>query len=259
MTQDRSDVDPIDMLNADSSMDLVLLSNFVHQIVNPLNGIAGTLDNIATNVIKNDGRRDQRLRAARSQLEQCISLMRNLAYFAQGFQRITDSERREILVPEQIIRSAMFFQEDAELKGVRISLKENRVPNRVPGHLELLNQVYINIFDNCVKYSSNSSEVEVHQWIQKGSDDLLVTVKNSMKIPLNKAEVGRIFDLGYRGVNARQVIASGTGIGMYICKKIVEEVHGGKLSCELVGNNDIVFTIRLPGAYCKPYVEGELQ
>lgn len=238
-----------DNMHNEDTFDLVLLSNFVHQVVNPLNGVAGTLDNIVDGKIKDPGRRDQRMRAARAQLEQCISLIRNLAYFAKGFDKIRTDERREVLVPEQIIRSAMFFQEDAELKGIKISLEERFVENRVLGHLELLNQVYINIFDNCFKYSANGSVVQVNQRIKKGTGDLVVTIRSTMKRPLNPVELPRIFDLGYRGINARQVVASGTGIGMYICKKIVEDVHGGKLTAQLYGKEAIEFRILLPHAF----------
>lgn len=62
------------------TFDLTLLANFVHQVVNPLNGIAGTLDNLANGVIEGEERRHQRLKATRAQLEQCITLMRNLAF-----------------------------------------------------------------------------------------------------------------------------------------------------------------------------------
>ena len=39
------------------TFDLALLANFVHQVVNPLNGIAGTLDNLVEGVIKDEGRK----------------------------------------------------------------------------------------------------------------------------------------------------------------------------------------------------------
>jgi hypothetical protein len=42
------------------NFDLVLLANFVHQVVNPLNGVAGTLDNLVEGVITDEKRRDQR-------------------------------------------------------------------------------------------------------------------------------------------------------------------------------------------------------
>src|SRR4030095_11893812 len=49
-----------------TNFDLVLLANFVHQVVNPLNGVAGTLDNLVDGVITDEKRRDQRMRAARA-------------------------------------------------------------------------------------------------------------------------------------------------------------------------------------------------
>ena len=43
--------------------DMTMLANFVHQVVNPLNGVAGTLDNLIDGTIQDD-RRLQRTRAA---------------------------------------------------------------------------------------------------------------------------------------------------------------------------------------------------
>jgi signal transduction histidine kinase len=80
--------------------DLVLLANFVHQVVNPLNGVAGTLDNLVEGVISDEKRRDQRLRAARAQLEQCISLVRNLAYLAQGFNQLQETDKKIVVLPQ---------------------------------------------------------------------------------------------------------------------------------------------------------------
>ena len=54
--------------------DLHLLSNFVHQIINPLNGVIGTLDNIIDGTVPTE-RRDQRLRAVRAQLELSVLLV----------------------------------------------------------------------------------------------------------------------------------------------------------------------------------------
>jgi signal transduction histidine kinase len=91
------------------NFDLALLPNFVHQVVNPLNGVAGTLDNLVDGVISDNRRKEQRLRVARAQLEQCISLVRNLAYFAQGFNKLRQDDKKVIVLPQVIIESAMFF------------------------------------------------------------------------------------------------------------------------------------------------------
>lgn len=229
------------------SLDLTLLANFVHQVVNPLNGVAGTLDNIASGAIKEESRRSQRLNAARAQLEQCISLIRNLAFLAQGFGGIARSEDRKIVLPQVIIESAMFFQEDGKSKGIEINLTDRKTQNMVYGHPELLRQVLMNIFDNFIKYGKKNSTVEVDQRIKKGTSTAIIEIKGLSEVPVSQDDLKRIGTLGFRGQNARQIVASGSGLGMYICKQIVNQL-GGSMHIESGSMGKILFLIKLPHA-----------
>jgi hypothetical protein len=101
--------------------DLTLMSNFVHQVVNPLNAVCGTLDNIVRGDVPPPGSVNQRIRASRSQIEYCIELIRNLAFLAE-YQRdpegYTKSHATEIaVVPQTLIDAALFFQETARKKN----------------------------------------------------------------------------------------------------------------------------------------------
>src|SRR6266478_8072226 len=158
-----------------AEFDLVLLSNFVHQVINPLNGVAGTLDNLIDGTISEASRREQRLRATRAQVEQCITLMRNLAFLSRGFGPITPADRRYTVLPQAIIESAMFYQEDGRRRGIQINLAERNEQNRVLGHPELIRQVLMNIFDNWVKYGRRDSEILIHQRIQARTGDAIIT------------------------------------------------------------------------------------
>ena len=234
-----------DTVTLPASLDLTMLANFVHQVINPLNGVAGTLDNLADGVVE-EHRQPQRLNAARAQIEQCITLMRNLAFLAQGSGGVADQDRRHVVLPQVIIEAAMFFQEEGKSKRIEISLKDRRTQNKVVGHPELIRQVLMNLFDNCIKYGAFGSEIEVNQWVQSGSSMAIVTVRGKSLHPLPASEMGSIFKLGQRGSNARKVVASGTGLGLYICKQIVEIDHGGTLSVQPDGADGILFTIKLP-------------
>jgi signal transduction histidine kinase len=229
-----------------SDFDLVLLANFVHQVINPLNGVAGTLDNLSEGVIREEHRREQRLRAARAQVEQCITLMRNLAFLARGFAKVADQDRKVVVLPQTIIESAMFFQEEGRRRGIEINLDDRSTQNRVYGHPDLIRQVLMNIFDNCVKYSEKDSIVKVSQRVQKKTGFALIVIKSMSDLPMGINETPRIFELGYRGSNARGTVASGTGLGMYISKRIIEDVHGGSLSVQVSGNRRFEFTLKLP-------------
>lgn len=229
------------------SLDLTLLANFVHQVVNPLNGVAGTLDNLADGLIKEEGRRTQRLAAARAQIEECITLMRNLAFLAKGSGSLSDAEQKTVVLPQVIIEALMFYQEDGRTKLIEIQLDDPRTQNRVVGRPELVRQVLMNIFDNCVKYGMPNSKIEVSQWIQNGTKNAIILVSGQSKYPISNEELRHIFELGFRGENAKKVVASGTGLGLYICKQIVERDHGGELHVQTHGSNGIEFTIKLPG------------
>ena len=228
------------------TFDLVMLANFVHQVVNPLNGVAGTLENLADGLIKEERRKEQRLRASRAQIEQCIALLRNLAYLTQGFNRLSAEDTKTVILPELVIESAMYFQEDGKSKKIEINLVDRDTQNTVLGHHELLRQVLMNIFDNCVKYSEPGYNVEVNQWIQKATSNAMISIQSRPKYPIEISDLAKIFELGYRGSNAKKMIASGTGLGLYICKRIVEEVHGGTLYVQASGKTDVEFVVKLP-------------
>jgi len=111
-----------------AEIDNPLLMNFTHQIINPLNAVVGTIDNIIDGTVPAE-KRDQRLSAVRGQLYMTIELVRNLAYLSQ----LTTKSGRESLraklgvcvIPKVAVNSAEFFQEFADHKGVKISILDS--------------------------------------------------------------------------------------------------------------------------------------
>lgn len=229
--------------SAPNEIDLTLLANFTHQVINPLNGVAGTLDNLVDGTIR-ENRRNQRTRAARSQLEGVITLVRNLAYLSSK-QYETDRPSRTIVLPQVIIEAAMYYQEEGAAKGISIDLLNKSEQNKVPGHPEALRQVLMNLFDNAVKYSTTDSQVQVKQWIQSGTEDAIITVRSVPRTMISTMEINKVFNLGFRGENARNVVASGTGLGLYICRFLMEERLLGSMNVQRDGNG-LLFTLRIP-------------
>jgi signal transduction histidine kinase len=213
-----------------ANIEFGLLANFIHQIINPLNGVAGTLDNVVDGSIPQN-RVAQRLKAARAQLEQAILLIRNLAYFSRLMDPIKTSDVIETcIIPQIIIEAAMFFQELGSSHQISIEL-ENEAQFKIQGHRDLLRQVFMNIFDNAIKYGQPNSRVVITTWSQKSSGSLLVRISGkSIFIP--PEERNKIFTLRYRGTAARDKVASGTGLGLFICAQILEVVHSATIEIE---------------------------
>lgn len=226
-----------------SQVDLPLLANFVHQVVNPLNGVAGTLDNLIAGIISDD-RAPQRLKAARAQVEHCITLLRNLAFLARAQTEDAAFGAKVVVLPQVIIEAAMFYQEEAETKNIKIKLRDRKTQNSLTARPELIRQILMNVLDNCVKYSKFGSGIYIDQRIQASSGDALIEVRSIPRHPIPPEELPKVFDLGFRGSNARLIVASGTGLGLTICRQILD-LYGGSITVQSEGDA-LLFTVKVP-------------
>jgi signal transduction histidine kinase len=231
------------------TIDLLFLGNFVHQVVNPLNGIAGTLDNVAHGIYSfEDSKR--KVNAARAQLEGCISLVRNLAFFSEvssATKQLTAPRAHAIsILPQIIIEAAMFYQDAAQSRNIEIALLDRDTQYRIKGRPEALRQVFMNLFDNATKYGDSQTKVTIEPRVQQKNRTLLVEIKN-IGIGFTGQESDRFFELGVRGREAKESKALGTGLGLYICRRIMEDFIGGSIS---VSHNskkrETTFQIRFP-------------
>lgn len=240
------------MTAPESNYTLALISNITHQAINPLNGVIGTLDNLIDGTIEGP-RRDQRLKSARAQLEYSVSLIRNLAYFAQYGTDATPDPRfrttKTCIIPQLLIEAALFFQEQGATNKVRIEVIDRHIQNAVHGDPELLRQVFMNLFDNFVKYGESESVVEVKHWIQRKSGDLMITMCG-VSTPFDSSE--DIFAVGVRGKRATEKTSSGSGLGLHICRLIIERLFKGKIDGDFVYSTRLAnFQIRIPSAFIK--------
>jgi signal transduction histidine kinase len=103
-----------------------------------------------------------------------------------------------------------------------------------------LRHVVDNVVGNALKYSSGPVTIVV------SGDETEVRVRvEDCGIGIPAAEREFVFARFGRGTNARSRGISGSGVGLYIAKKIVD-VHGGRLDVDSVENEGSSFTLVLP-------------
>jgi PAS domain S-box-containing protein len=106
-----------------------------------------------------------------------------------------------------------------------------------------LEQVLDNLLSNAVKYSPNGGPIEVQ--VSHESDGVTLTVADR-GIGLPAGEELRIFEAFGRGSNATTRQIQGLGLGLSICRQLVE-VHGGRIWATSPGEgHGTSFSIWLP-------------
>lgn len=235
----------------DNKETLFLIQNLTHQAINPMGGVIGTLDNLIDGTVP-ELKRNQRLSRARSQLEYTVSLIRNLSYFAEyasgNTTTISSSSIKTTVIPQAIIESAQFFQEQGENSQIKVELEDRHIQNCVKGDPDLLKQVFMNLIDNGVKYGKKGTKLIIKNKIQKKTSDLIITFEGESE-PFSSNDA--IFEIGYRAKSAQQRTSSGSGLGLHICKLIIENGFHGTITGRHSSAGMTTFEIRIPNGFTK--------
>jgi two-component system phosphate regulon sensor histidine kinase PhoR len=133
-------------------------------------------------------------------------------------------------------------QVDLRQGEVKVSLASD--PLRVVGDPERLATAVDNLLQNAVKFSPGPPQIEV----STGRDDGRITVvvrDHGIGIPPQARK--RLFEKFYRVNDPQLHNVSGTGIGLYLVRQVVES-HGGQVRVESQPGDGASFEIDLPAA-----------
>jgi two-component system sensor histidine kinase KdpD len=137
---------------------------------------------------------------------------------------------------------------DSAITEARVALKNHEIAVDVPDSLPLvrfdfvrIREVLVHLVENAGKYSPAGTPIRV----QVASEKNHLVVSVSDRGPgIDSFEQALIFDKFYRGRDQRYT-APGTGMGLAICKVLVE-AHGGEISVVSQPGQGSVFSFTLP-------------
>jgi signal transduction histidine kinase len=144
------------------------------------------------------------------------------------------------------------------VEALRVAAPERTIRLRLPGHgapisvevdADCIGRVVTNFVTNALKYSPPEKPVDVSVTARRGQARVAV---HDYGRGIAKAEQGRVWELFHRGAeNTTQgtwpvgTLAGSLGLGLYICKAIIE-AHGGRVGVESVVGKGSRFWFTLP-------------
>ncbi|OGI26293.1 MAG: hypothetical protein A3J76_04665 [Candidatus Moranbacteria bacterium RBG_13_45_13] len=176
-------------------------------------------------------------------IDQSIGLINdllNVAHLEEG--KLDFDFKRQSIVP--VAQKAFAgIKLLAEEKNITISSKipETGFPE-INMDAEKMGLVLANLLDNAVKYTPAGGRIEFGIGQDQG---LIKIVIQDSGIGIPKNQKGRLFTKFFRADNATGVQTSGTGLGLYMVKNIVER-HGGKIAVNSIEGQGATFIITIP-------------
>ncbi len=216
-----------------------LLSSVSHELRSPLATIKAAVTSLRSKTVDWDtDAREDLLAAVEEESDHLNQLVGNLLNMSRIEAGALKPDRKWNSLAE-IVSSAMERSRqltDKHAMEVEIS---GDLP-LVPVDYSQIEQVFINLISNSVKYSPEGTTITIRAELVD-EDQVQVIVQNQGP-PVAAEHLERIFDKFHRVTAADRV--TGAGLGLSICKGIIE-AHGGKIWAENL-DNGFAFKFTLP-------------
>jgi len=208
------------------------LQNVSHQLVAPLNAIKWHIENLTAARIGID-RAKKVLKSVYSQASIAVHLAKNFNLMSNleadhALSKLKEP-LQEVTLRSLLVNLANDFQPLAWDQNIKIIVDDDMfdVKPDVWVIKPLVSQVFSNIIENAVKYSTPGSKIIIEGKYLNESDSFEVSIRNR-GIALNPENTSKIFFRGFREDEAKSKYPAGTGFGLYIAKRIVE-IHEGTI------------------------------
>ena len=202
-----------------------LVSNISHDLKTPITAIKGYVEGIMDGVADTPEKMDRYIKTIYTKANDMNRLINELTYYSG-----IDSNR----IPYNFhrINLADFFQDcvedvglDLESKNIELNYSNLVDPStRIIADPEQLKKVIDNIVGNSIKYMDKPKGV-INIRILDEVDSVRVEIEDNGK-GISTKDLGKIFERFYRTDASRNSSTGGSGIGLSIVKKIIED-HGG--------------------------------
>lgn len=211
------------MQNEKKSKELV--SNISHDLKTPITSIKGYVEGIMDGVADTPEKMDKYIKTIYNKANDMDRLINELTTYS-------GIDSNKIPYHFHVLNIADYFQDCVEEVGLDLEQKDIQLnyTNLAPADTcivadpEQLKKVINNIISNSVKYMGHDKGIIDIRILDEG-ESVRIEIEDNGKGIVAK-DIGNIFERFYRTDSSRNSLQGGSGIGLSIVKKIIED-HGG--------------------------------
>lgn len=214
-----------------------------HQLRTPLTAVKGYISMVL------DGDMGKITNEQRNVLEQAFESSQRMAYLIGDFLNVSrlqtgkfELELSSIDITSLVREEVGQLVDTARTRRITLEYDQPSETYTIQGDNNKLRQVMMNFIDNAIYYSRADGKVTV-QLLKEPAGLVFKVIDTGIGVP--PAERPKLFTKFFRATNARQQRPDGTGIGLYMAKKVVL-AHGGTIIFETTEGKGSTFGFKLP-------------
>jgi signal transduction histidine kinase len=222
------------------------VANAAHELRSPLAAIQSSVD-VTLNSERSVEEYQDLLGEITDACGQLGVLVKQLLLLAETDTARFQIEPRPIEINQLVERSVEMFRGAAEERGIQLGT-DCVQPIEVQGDVDRLRQVINNLIDNSLKFTPRGGRVQIELKPDPERQQVILRVSDS-GLGIDPVDLPHVFERFYRGdkSRARNHAAHGNGLGLSICKSIIE-AHGGWIDVCSTPGKGATFSVYLPAA-----------
>jgi len=216
------------------------VSDVAHELRTPLSIMGGELE-VALRKERTVSDYKQVLASSKQETDRLISLVENLLFLARADQRKQAIDFEKVDITDVVGSVIASLQTESANKQIVLHFKPEAEPTFAWGQPSMLRRLFFNLIHNAILYTPAEGDV----WVSLSANKQYtqVAIKDT-GIGISPENQERIFNRFYR-IDPSRSQTKGYGLGLAICKSIVE-LHHGRITVHSALEQGSTFTVILP-------------
>lgn len=202
-----------------------------HELRTPVTAIKGYVAMILSNDFgKISENIQQPLRTVEGANNRLVQLVQDLLQVARSEAGKMIIELKSVNIKNNINNVAKELKSLSDEKNITVNYKDPGKNVVVLADDNKLNEVIINIIGNAIKYTLSDGSIDIFHEVNKDKNILVTHIKDH-GIGMKEEDMEKLFSKFYRVQTEKTAKIEGTGLGLFICREIIERM-GGKIWVE---------------------------
>lgn len=218
------------------------IANVSHELRTPISLLQGYTESIVDGIVTEPEEIRDSLSIVLDETKRLNRLVNELLNVARmDAEGLTVNKEKQPIKP-LLSKMQMKYRQQAEDLELNMSLEPNIDDELWEYDADRIDQVLTNLIDNATRYTQPGDSISITTTTDDSYQTLYIKDTGS---GISPEHLELVFDRFYKVEASRTRGKQGTGLGLFICKMIIEE-HGGTIKVESKVNKGTTFIIKLP-------------